>query len=221
MGSRFGYGLIGTVASLTAAMCFVGVTACGDDDDDDSNTKSSCEKLADVGALCPDLWKPGCQQVVAAKDQSLCAAGIDVYSCYGCGTSTCTGTSTLTATGTSTNTSTGTGTGTGIDCNQLCSDVYTCGQESGGSGQLCPGFTPSCVSESAYLNGSGGGSTGCLAVCASPTGPVLAGLDNPSDCAATVTALKGADADFQAACEGAACGTGTGTGVSGSGGGSP
>ncbi len=122
MGSRFGYGLVGTVASLTAAMCFVGMTACGDDDDDDSNkTKSSCEKLADLCVQCPALWQPGCQSVVDAKDQSLCAAGIDAYTAYGCGgTATNTGTGTYTGptyttsgTGTDTGSDTGSGTGTG------------------------------------------------------------------------------------------------------------
>ncbi len=150
--------------------------------------------------------------LVAGLTAGICFFGV---ACGGDDDDDTTGTGT--GTGSGSGSGTGTGTGTGVNCTQVCSDVYTCGKS--GTPQLCPGFIDQCISEAAWTNGAGGGGGGggCLATCAGPTGAVLAGLVNPSDCSATVTALKGADADFQAACEGIVCGMGAG----GGGGGTP
>lgn len=126
---------------------------------------------------------------------SLVSLSVAVFSAA-CGDDeeTTTGTQSTTRTTTTTTTTTTTGPGSGgaggggVNCTQVCDDLWTCTQED----MNCPALMPG--DEEAFK-------MGCVTNCMNT--PALAGLVDPMDCAGTVMTLVGVSPEFNAACNGA------------------
>jgi hypothetical protein len=88
----------------------------------------------------------------------------------------------------------GTGTTSGgfSDCDAACSALYDCGLQGGSDGmKLCPGFSGNAMEKAQFVDG-------CVTACQDM--PALLILIDPSDCAGTITVLKGASPDFADLC---------------------
>lgn len=79
-------------------------------------------------------------------------------------------------------------TGPATDCVSACTILYACGLEDGN----CPGFTGEAAQQAAF-------SAGCVEGCEET--PVVISLIDGSDCAQTVSTLKGVSVEFAEVCE--------------------
>jgi len=101
----------------------------------------------------------------------------------------------------------GTGGSGGVDCNQVCNDLFDCGVS-----ECAGGWAES--DRDLYINGCN--DDGCLATCTAT--PALAALVDSSDCPGTVATISSANATFKDVCDNGFTPCGAGGGGTGGGG---